>query len=66
MKEHTHIHTVHLIATVLMVAWGFSLLTLIAARWPDNAFTSTLRELVPLGTLASSGTPTISHEHENV
>ena len=64
MKEHTHIHAIHLIATVLMVAWGLALLTLIAARWPDNSFTRTMRELVPLGTLASSAeTPTVTLEN---
>lgn len=61
MKEHTHIHAIHLIATVLMVAWGLALLTLIAARWPDAAVVRTMRELVPLGTLATSaGTPTVT------
>ena len=64
MKEHTHIHAIHLIATVLMVAWGLALLTLIAARWPDNSFTRTMRELVPLGTLATTtGTPTVTLEN---
>jgi hypothetical protein len=60
MHEHTHIHFIHALSAFLMVVWFFILLTLIMAKWPDNAFVHVLRQTIPHGDAADSGSSSSS------